>query len=76
MAVLKTYLKVLILNYFLTDNGSQTPISDMLAIFPVFPLTPYCNPPVSLCFALSSVKILTVSAPQLAERVLGMISKA
>lgn len=68
IAVLKTY--------FFTDNGSQTLISFILAILPVFPSTPKNNPPVSLCLALNSVKTLTVSAPQFAERVLGMISKA
>lgn len=40
IAVLNTYLKIKLINYFLTDNGSQTLISLILAIFPVFPSTP------------------------------------
>ena len=73
----KFFIKFNIINtYYLTAKGSQISKSFILQIFPVIPLIPKNFPSGLACFALSSVKTLTTSAPQFYARVLGIISKA
>ena len=63
---------------YLTLTGSQTLASVMSAILPVFPLIPQFlpDPSAAACFALSSVRQRTTSAPQFYANVLGITSSA
>jgi hypothetical protein len=65
VTVLKIQITVRkVFEYYLTANGSQISKSFILQIFPVTPFIPKNLPSGFACFALSSVKTLTTSAPQ------------